>query len=128
MARAKSKTITLRHSEYEGLHFGGSDDIVFGLKGGNAPFEWTGPADHPLLDDLWAAEGTFLTVVDHSGPPKIYVSPIDPEREFKSREAVIAHVRELAEQGSAMAQMWLKQNKVAEDAAAAAAAEADDED
>jgi hypothetical protein len=119
---AKAKAVTLHHTQLEGLHYGANDEIVFGLKGGFAPGEWSGPTDHPLYDALWAAEGSFLEVVDKSGPAKVYVSPLDPSLEFKSRQAMLAHVREAGRSGSAMAQMWLEQN-----AKAAAAAEAAEE-
>lgn len=107
------KIVRLRHREYEGLRFGPDNDIVFGIRGGFAPGEVEISTDHPLYEELWRIEGASLEVVDTSGPPRIYVSPIDPTREFKSKEAMLAHVRETAAGGSALARMWLEQNNIA---------------
>jgi hypothetical protein len=111
-----SKLIHLRHTQYEGLSFGPDNEIQFGIKGGFAPGEIVISDDHPLYDELWAAEGPYLEVVSDEKAAKVYVSPLDPEREFKSKAALIAHVRAEAKNGNSLARMWLEQNNVATEA------------
>lgn len=109
--------VHLRHRQYEGLVFGPhgdiADNIAFGVKGGNLPGEWVGDDSHPLYKALWDAEGPNLEVVDDTGPARVYVSPLDPEREFKSRPALLSHIRAVARGKSELAPMakaWLDHN------------------
>ena len=100
--------ITLHHTQFEGLTFGPDSNIQFGIKGGFEPGYWIGDEEHPLLPDLFAQEGPFLEVVTTAPVPKVYVSPIDPEREFKSKQALMAHIRAAAKSGDTAALAWLK--------------------
>jgi hypothetical protein len=107
-----SKTQHLRHTQYEGLSFGPENEIQFGIKGGFPPGEIVISEDHPLYDELWAAEGPYLEVVDDAKGAKVYVSPIEPDREFKSKAAMVASVRAAAKAGNSMARMWLEQQDI----------------
>lgn len=109
------KKIRLRHKESEGLQFGPESEIKFGVRGGFPPGITVVDEDHPLYDRLWELEGANLEVVDESGPAKVYVSPIDPEREFKSRASLLSHIRAAAKKGNALAVAWLDANAKADD-------------
>lgn len=100
--------ITLHHKHFDGLQYGPEGEIQFGIKGGFEPGYWIGDEDYPLLADLLASEGDDIEVVTEKDVAKVYVSPIDPEREFKSKPALVAHVRAAAKSGDATAIAWLK--------------------
>jgi hypothetical protein len=117
--------IKLHHSAYEGLQFGPEGEIQFGIRGGFEPGYCVIDDDNPLLPDLFAAEGPFLEVVNTSPVPKVYVSPIDPDREFKSKPALMAHIRAAAKAGDPTAEAWMTRygSKAEFDADEATAAE-----
>jgi hypothetical protein len=99
--------IKLHHTMYEGLAFGPEKEIQFGPRGGFDLGMWVGPEDHPLLPALFAAEGAYLEVVTDVVDARVYVSPIDPDREFKSKPALLAHLRAAAAKGNKLAKDWL---------------------
>lgn len=103
--------VKLHHKEFEGLVFGPDSEIKFGLRGGFEPGYCVIDDEHPLYDELWRAEGHALEIVDaDGGPPKVYVSPIDPAKEFKTKAGLLAHIRKAAKDGNAMAKLWLEEN------------------
>lgn len=106
-------TIKLHHKYFDGLQFGGGtppDGVIqFGPRGGNLPGIAVVDENNPLLDALFASEGEAVEVVTASKVARVYVSPLDPDREFKSRPALIAHIRSAAAKGNGMAKAWLAQ-------------------
>lgn len=104
------KKVKLHHKLYDGLAFGAESEIQFGMRGGFEPGYLVIDEEHPLYDALWAAEGANLEVVDETGPARVYVSPLEPDREFKSRPALLAHIRAAAKKGNKLAIAWLEAN------------------
>lgn len=86
--------IHLRHPEWEGLVFGdGPDAIKFGLRGGFKPGDAYVDEDHPLLPALLERHPAILIVQPDAGPAKTWLCPIHLDREFKTRSALISHLR-----------------------------------
>lgn len=83
--------IKLYHPEYEGLHFGPNDDIVFGLKGGAEPHYALVDENNPMLDQLLAKE-PLVQIVTEKGPTVVYGCPFHPDLEFKTKGALNRHM------------------------------------
>lgn len=84
--------VKLYHPEYEGLSFGPNNDIVFGLKGGNAPHYAIVDEDNPMLDQLLAKEPR-VEIVTEIGPSVVYGCPFHPDLEFKTKGAMERHMK-----------------------------------
>lgn len=108
---ATTKTVHLRHKQSEGLAFGPNNELQFGVRGGFAPGEIIVEEDHPLLELLIELEGDNLEVVpEDDGPVKVYVSPLDPDKEYKTRAGLVGAMRKAAKDGNAIADLWLRDN------------------
>jgi hypothetical protein len=102
------KKIKLHHKEAEGLVFGPESEIKFGIRGGFEPGFTVVDEDDPLLPLLLATED--VEVVNEAGPARVYVSPLDPDKEFKSKAALMSHIRSAAKAGDPTAVAWLERN------------------
>lgn len=90
----KAKIIKLRHPEYAGLEYGPDKDtaIVFGNRAGLPAYEAWVPEDHPLLEALLEAHPEIEIITD-SGPAIMWACPIHPNSTFKTKNALLAHMR-----------------------------------
>lgn len=86
--------IRLRHPELAGLQYGPDTDsaIVFGPRSGNPEFEAWIPEDHPLLPDLLTAHPE-VQIVTASGPAIMWACPFHPDQTFKTKNALLAHMK-----------------------------------
>lgn len=98
--------VKLRHKTLEGLKFGANNEIKFGLAGGFQPGELIIDDQDPMYPLLMELEGPNLDVIP-DGPPARYMSPIEPGREFASKQGLIAHVTAAAKKGDELAKGWL---------------------
>lgn len=93
-ATPKVPMIRLRHPEFAGLQFGPDAEsaIVFGNRAGQAEFEAWIPEDHPLLEALLQAHPE-VQIVRESGPAIMWACPFHPDSVFKTKNALIAHMK-----------------------------------
>lgn len=102
------KTLILHHKEFAGLEYGPDRDsaIIFGPRAGHVPGYAEVDEDHPLLSQL-LTDPNVEVVTDELGTQTAWISPVEPGRTFKSKQALVAHVRAAANKGDAMATAWL---------------------
>jgi len=82
-----AKKIRLFHPEYAGLNYGADREtgIQFGAKAGLPDHIAEVDEDHPLLQDLMAAEPT-IQVLQEAGPTQVYPCPfLCGVEDFKTR-------------------------------------------
>lgn len=86
------KMVRLRHPEHEGLVFGPNSEIKFGIRGGFPPGIVEIDEDDPLYALLLELEPT-VEIVNEGGPAQVFLCPIHPDKEFKAKIALLAHLR-----------------------------------
>lgn len=85
--------ITLQHPRYEGFVFGQNNEIRFGLRGGFAPGYAIVDEDDPLVTALLEAEPEVV-VVQPAGPTQVFLCQTHPDKEFRTKNALLAHLRQ----------------------------------
>jgi len=84
--------IKLHHRLYEGLAYGPNNEIQFGPKGGAAPGYALVDEDDPMVSALLAEDADVEVVRDNGAPAQIFMCAEHPDREFKTKAGLLAHL------------------------------------